>query len=113
MTERVEAILGVAKSIDKKDMIWTIMRTSKTLSVSLPPAQLKQAEALAKKENRTMSELIREALRHYQRERELDDINAYGRAKAAELGITEDDVIPLIKQYRRERRQEKIKTPRS
>jgi metal-responsive CopG/Arc/MetJ family transcriptional regulator len=46
------------------------MRTSKTISVSLPPAQLKQAEKLARKENRTMSELFREALRQYQQRQE-------------------------------------------
>jgi Arc/MetJ-type ribon-helix-helix transcriptional regulator len=46
------------------------MRTSKTLSVSLPPTQLKQAERLARKENRTMSELVREALRQYQQKQE-------------------------------------------
>jgi Arc/MetJ-type ribon-helix-helix transcriptional regulator len=42
------------------------MRTSKTISVSLPPLQLKRAEKLARKENRTMSELFREALRQYE-----------------------------------------------
>ena len=42
------------------------MRTSKTLSISLSPAQLKQVERLARRENRTMSELVREALRRYQ-----------------------------------------------
>ncbi len=42
------------------------MRTSKTLSISLPSAQLKEAEKLAKKEHRTLSELFREALRRYQ-----------------------------------------------
>jgi metal-responsive CopG/Arc/MetJ family transcriptional regulator len=42
------------------------MSTSKTLSVSLPPAQLKRAERLAKRENRTLSELVREALRQYE-----------------------------------------------
>jgi metal-responsive CopG/Arc/MetJ family transcriptional regulator len=46
------------------------MRTSKTLSISLPPAQLKQVERLAKKENRTLSELIREAIRQYQQKQE-------------------------------------------
>jgi Arc/MetJ-type ribon-helix-helix transcriptional regulator len=51
------------------------MRTSKTLSISLPPTQLKQVERLAKKENRTMSELIREALRHYE-QRQASPINA-------------------------------------
>jgi Arc/MetJ-type ribon-helix-helix transcriptional regulator len=42
------------------------MRTTKTVSISLPPAQLRMAERLAKKENRTMSELVREALRQYE-----------------------------------------------
>jgi predicted transcriptional regulator len=46
------------------------MRTSKTLSVSLPPAQLKRVERLARKENRTLSELIREALRHYEQKQQ-------------------------------------------
>jgi Arc/MetJ-type ribon-helix-helix transcriptional regulator len=42
------------------------MRTTRTISISLPPKQLKAAERLAKKENRTMSELVREALRRYE-----------------------------------------------
>ena len=86
------------------------MRTTKTLSISLPPAQLKEVEKLAKKENRTLSELIREALRRYSYQRQLEEINTYGRAKAAELGLTEADVVPLIHEYRKERRN-KIKQP--
>ncbi len=42
------------------------MRTTKSVTISLPPGQLKVAERLAKKESRTMSELFREALRRYQ-----------------------------------------------
>ncbi len=38
-----------------------------------------------------MSELMREAFRRYKRQREWDEANAYGRAKAKELGITEAD----------------------
>jgi Arc/MetJ-type ribon-helix-helix transcriptional regulator len=85
------------------------MRTTRTLSISLPPAQFKDMEKLAKRENRTMSELIREALRRYQAERELETINAYGRVKAAQLGLTEADVIPLIHQLRQARRSKKSK----
>ena len=80
------------------------MRTSKVVSITLPPAMLKKAERLAKRENRTMSELMREALRHYQRSRQLDELNAYGRAKATEMGLTEADVVPLVKAWRGERR---------
>ena len=39
------------------------MRTTKTVSISLPPAQFKKAERMARKQNRTMSELFREGLR--------------------------------------------------
>ena len=49
------------------------MRTTKTLSITIPPEMLSRAEALAKKENRTMSELVREVLRHYERQRWWDD----------------------------------------
>ena len=80
------------------------MRTTKTLSVTLPPEMLTRAEQLAKKEHRTMSELVREALRQYERKSWWDEMNAYGRAKADELGLTEADVIPAIKAVRKERR---------
>ena len=46
------------------------MRTSKTISVSLPPEQLRRTERLAKKEHRTLSELVREALRQYEQKQE-------------------------------------------
>ena len=87
------------------------MRTTKTLSISLPPAQLKDAERLAKKEHRTLSELVREALRSYQYQRQLQELNAQGRARAAELGITEADVVPVIHQLRQQSRQKRIKQP--
>jgi predicted DNA-binding protein len=45
------------------------MRTTKVVSITMPPPLFEAAQALAKQENRTMSELVREALRHYQRER--------------------------------------------
>jgi hypothetical protein len=43
------------------------MRNSSVFSITLPPDLARQAERMAKKENRTMSELMREALRCYQR----------------------------------------------
>ena len=42
------------------------MRNTKVYSITMPPELAAQAERLAKKENRTMSELMREALRRYQ-----------------------------------------------
>lgn len=80
------------------------MRSSKILSITLPPAMLEEAERLAKKENRTKSELVREALRQYMQAREWEAIHAYGSAKAKELGINEKDVERLIHEYRQEKR---------
>jgi metal-responsive CopG/Arc/MetJ family transcriptional regulator len=41
------------------------MPARKLITISLPPPLLKQAEAVAKAEHRTKSELLREALRFY------------------------------------------------
>ncbi len=76
------------------------MRNSKVVSITLPPEMASEAARLARRENRTMSELMREAFRRYKRQREWDEANAYGRAKAKELGITEADVVRLIQESR-------------
>ena len=55
------------------------MRTTKVYSITMPPDLAKQAERLAKKENRTMSELMREALRRYQQPQVLLDVRDYIR----------------------------------
>ncbi len=39
------------------------MRTTTPVSITLPPEMLKRAKKLARTENRTMSELMREAYR--------------------------------------------------
>ncbi len=44
----------------------TTMRNTRVYSITMPPAMAKEAERLAKKESRTMSELMREAFRRYQ-----------------------------------------------
>jgi CopG family transcriptional regulator/antitoxin EndoAI len=84
------------------------MRTTKTLSVTLPPEMLTRAEQLAKKEHRTMSELVREALRQYERKSWWDEMNDYGRANAQVTGIrTEEDVVAAIHAMRQEKRARK------
>jgi predicted transcriptional regulator len=88
------------------------MRTARTLSITLPPEMLSRAEALAKKENRTMSELVREALRQYERQRWWEETNAYGRARAEALGIREEDVDRLIHEYRQEKRAREKRVPK-
>jgi CopG family transcriptional regulator / antitoxin EndoAI len=83
------------------------MRTSKTLSITLPPEMLTRAEEIARKEHRTMSELVREALRQYERTLWWDSMNAYGRHKAEERGLTEADVVPAVREVRRRRAQDR------
>jgi Arc/MetJ-type ribon-helix-helix transcriptional regulator len=41
------------------------MRTTETMTISLPPAMAKQMELVQKEEHRTRSELLREAWRQY------------------------------------------------
>ncbi|MCD6574936.1 ribbon-helix-helix protein, CopG family [Candidatus Aerophobetes bacterium] len=71
-------------------------RTTKIISLSLPPEMAEKIKELMKKEGRTRSELIREALRRYVEEQEWKEIYRYGEMKAKEKGITEDQVEDII-----------------
>jgi predicted transcriptional regulator len=78
------------------------MRTTRTLSITLPPEMLARAETIARKENRTMSELVREALRHYERRQWWDETNAYGGRTAAAAGVrTEGDLLRAVHEVRK------------
>ena len=50
-----------------------------------------------------MSELVREALRYYERRKWWEEMSAFGRVEAEELGLTESDVVPAVEQVRKER----------
>lgn len=71
-------------------------RTTKTISLSVPPEMAEKIKELMKKEGSTRSELIREALRRYVEEQEWKEIYRYGEIKAKEKGITEDQVEDII-----------------
>jgi len=81
-------------------------RLSKVYTISLPPELAKKAEALAKRDSRTMSELFREAFRTYyaqQAKASLQEIGQYG-ASGNPQRYTEADVPRLIKEVRRQTR---------
>ena len=84
------------------------MRTAKTVSITLPPDLLIKAQQLAEREHRTMSELFREALRHYmQEDTQWEALLARTRAQGRAMGITsEEDVERLSDEYRREKYQQ-------
>ena len=85
------------------------MRTTKTISVSMPPSELKLAERLAKSTNRSLSGVVREGLKRLAAEQYWQSVQAMARPRAESLGITEDDVDRLVQEYRQEKRAKTIK----
>ena len=52
-----------------------------------------------------MSELVREALRQYQRQKRWETIAAFGQASAEKIGVhNEEDVVRAIHNFRGEKR---------
>lgn len=79
------------------------MRLTKLISFSIMPDFLREVEKVAKEENRTKSELIREALRRYIEDREWEKLTRYARIKSAATGIkTEEDIQRLVDKFRGE-----------
>jgi CopG family transcriptional regulator/antitoxin EndoAI len=74
------------------------MRTTETMTVSLPPALARQIEEVQKIESRTRSELVREALRVYVETRyplakpTKAELSALRRGRAA---FQRGDAVPL------------------
>lgn len=82
----------------------TTRRTSRTYTISLPPELARKAEALARRDSRSMSELFREAFRTYYAQdarKTLMEIGAY--AETRNPGYVESDVTRLIKETRAEK----------
>ena len=78
------------------------MRTTKVMTLSIPPEMVKVVDQLVKKENRTRSELIREALRNYVNDKRWLQIRQWGLKTARELDLsTEDEVNSFIHEYRK------------
>ena len=79
------------------------MRTTRILSLSLPPELLREVERVAKQEGRTKSELFREALRRYVEERRWRGLQRYGASRARRLGLNQADVERAVQEFRRGR----------
>jgi predicted DNA-binding protein len=88
-------------------------RKSRVYTISLPPELALRAEALAKRDSRTMSELFREAFRTYSAEQARTTLNELGEYAAGRnpKGYTEADVPRLIKEVRAEKpRRRKVRS---
>lgn len=66
------------------------------MNISMPPEMAKRVKKLAKEENRTQSELIREAIRIYEFRRDWAQIRAWGRETVRNMGIETDDDVERI-----------------
>ncbi len=76
------------------------MKTS-TINLSIPRDLLEKADREAKRESRSRSELMREALRKYLEDRAgLDNLLAYTTAHVRKLGLVPRDVETAIREYR-------------
>lgn len=74
----------------------------KVVNISIPEDFFKEAEELAKEENRTRSELYREALRQYIETRRWQKLQRETAERARKLGITsEEDVERIISEVRK------------
>ena len=91
-------------------------RISRVFTISLPPELAARAEAIAKDEGRTISEVFRDAFRSYERERErvskmFDEIGEYVKTLPSK-SFTEEDVPRLVKEVRGEIRAERERQAR-
>jgi metal-responsive CopG/Arc/MetJ family transcriptional regulator len=75
-------------------------------SLIVPSALQAQVEEAAAEDQRPASDLLRDAVERYLRDRRWQRTLAYGEERARVLGLTEEDVPRLIAEVRRERRQE-------
>jgi CopG family transcriptional regulator/antitoxin EndoAI len=84
------------------------MRTTKPITVSLPPDLLRETQRAALEETRTRSELIRDALRQYLASRRWQRLRQWGAETAERLGLkTEADLQRLFDEVRAGRRKAK------
>jgi len=78
------------------------MRTTKVMTLSLPPEMVKEVDKLTREEKRTKSELFREALRKYINDKRWQQIRRWGMKTVQDPGIsTEEEVDELIYRHRR------------
>lgn len=79
-------------------------RTAVTIGFSAPPEIAREVERLAAAEGKSKSELFRDMVLAYKREREFlafEDLAAYGRERARMRGVrTEEDIERLIHEAR-------------
>ncbi len=77
-------------------------RTTKTITFSLPPEMAERVDMVMKRQGRTRSEFLREAVLRYMEECEWKQLLQYGEERARQKGIGPEDVSRLVEEYRAE-----------
>ena len=70
---------------------------------TLSDEQLAELEKLARAQERSVDEVLGEAVDKYIKDKQWAALKQYGRAKSREMGLTEADVPRLIAESRAER----------
>lgn len=78
------------------------MATREIQPPGLPENLMAEIARIARDQNRSVSEVLADAVDRYVKEQQWDALKRYGRAQAAERGLTEGDVHALIADYRKE-----------
>ena len=71
-------------------------------NISLPEPLLAEIQSAAQAENRSVDEVLQEAVRQYLDDRSWTKILGYGQRRAKELGLTEADIDRAIAETRAE-----------
>ena len=77
-------------------------RTTKTITFSLPPEMADRVDEVMKRQGRSRSEFLREAVLRYIQECEWRQLLQYGEDRAREKGIGPEDVASLVEDFRAE-----------
>ncbi len=73
-------------------------RTTKTITVSLPPEMADRVDQVMRQQGRSRSEFLREALLRYIEECEWRQLLQYGEEKAREKGLGPEDTARLVEE---------------
>jgi metal-responsive CopG/Arc/MetJ family transcriptional regulator len=71
-------------------------------NLHIPDDLLSAVNEAAAADGKSTDELAADALRRYLAHRKLEDLATYGHRQSGKLGYTEDDVLRLIDESRRE-----------
>ena len=77
-------------------------RTTRTITFSLPPEMADRVDEVMKRQGRSRSEFLREAVLRYIQECEWRQLLQYGEDRAREKGIGPEDVAGLVEDFRAE-----------